>query len=103
MHPDLHSFTFCEQHIVPRRIFSSFILYFHVLEAICSIDIGHSIGGLWERPHDSWCAPLTPHCTFMLLSYRMIVAANKWLGEHFFLTFFDAGKGCTALVPCVEL
>ena len=58
MHYDLYYFTFCEDHIVARRIIPSCILYCDLIEAICSIDVGHSVGGLWEMPHDPWCAPL---------------------------------------------
>ena len=74
-----------EQHIVPRRIISPCILYDNVLEAIFRIEIGYLIGGLWGEPHDFWCSPLIPLCTFMFTSCRMIVAAKKWLGEHLFL------------------
>ena len=79
----LYFLSFYEQHIVPRRIIPSCILYNDVLEAICNIEIGYLIGGLWERPHDSWCAPLAPNCTFMFMFCKMIVATYKWLEEHF--------------------
>ena len=78
--------SFYEKHIVPRRIIHSCILYNDVLGAICSIEIGYLIGGLWGKPHDFWCAPLTPFCTFMFISCKMIVAGNKWLVKH--LSFF---------------
>lgn len=74
---DLYSFIFYELHIVPRRVFPSFILYCDVLEAICSIYVSHSICGLWRMPHDFWCAPLAPSCTFMIPSCRMIVEEKK--------------------------
>ena len=80
-HYVLYFFTSYEKHVVPRRIIPSCILYDDVIEATCSIEVGYFISGLWGKPHDFWCAPLTPHCTFMFLSYRMIVAAKKWLGE----------------------
>ena len=78
----LYLFSLYEEHIVRRRITPYFILYHDVLEAICSIEIGYLIGGLWGKPHDFWCAPLTPICTFMLLSCKMIVEANKWMEKH---------------------
>ena len=81
----LYFLYFYEKHIVPRRIVPSCIFYNDVLEAIFSIQIGYIIGGLWGKPHDFWCAPLTPFYTFMFISGKMIVAANKWLEEHFFL------------------
>lgn len=84
---DLYSFTLYEQHVVPRRVIPSCIWYCDVLEAIFSIDDGHAIGGLCGRPHASWCAPLAPHVTFMIISCRMIVAANKWLKGHLLLFF----------------
>ena len=83
-HYVLYFFTLYEQHVVPRRIIPSCILYDDVLEAICSIEIGYLIGGLWGKPHDCWCAPLTPFCTFMLISCKMIAVAKKWLKRHFF-------------------
>ena len=56
--------------------------YFLVIEAICSIDVGNFICGLWGMPHDFWCAPLAPNVTFMISSCRMIVAEKKWLKIH---------------------
>ena len=91
----MYFLSFYEKHIVPRRIIPSWILYNDVLEAFCSIDIGYLIGGLWGKPHDFWCAPLTPFCTFMLISCKMIVAANKWLEKHLFL--FDLMQARDAL------
>ena len=88
-------FTLYEQHVVPRRIIPSCILYDDVLEAICSIDIGYLISGLWGKPHDFWCAPLTPLCTFMFLSCKMIVVEKKWLGNH--LLLFDLMQAKDAL------
>ena len=85
MHYNLYSFNFYGKNVVLRRVIPSYALYYDVLEAKCSIDIGYLIGGLWGKPHDSWCAPLTPHCTFMFISYRMIVVGKKWLGEHLLL------------------
>ena len=85
LHYDLYSFTLCEQHVVPRRIIPSCILYHDVLEAIFSIEIGCLIGGLSGKPHDSWCAPSAPNCTFIFLSCKIIVEENKWLEEHLFL------------------
>ena len=87
MHYDLYFFTSYEQHVVPRRIIPYFMLYYDVLEANCSIEVGYSIGGLWGKPQDSWCETLTPHFTFMILYYRMIVVEKKWLEGH--LLFFD--------------
>ena len=84
-HCALYFFTLYEQHIVPRGNIPSFILY-DVLVATCSIYFGYLNGGLWGKPHDSWCAPLTPHCTFIFTSYGMTVAEKKWLGKH--LLFF---------------
>ena len=95
MHYDLYSFTSCEQHIVPRRIIPSCILYYDVLEAICSIDVGHSSGGLWGMSHDSWCAPLAPNFTLKFPCCRMIVATNKWLEGH--LLFFVLRQAGDAL------
>ena len=83
----LYFLSFYEQHIVPRRIIPSYILYNDVLEAICSIDIGYLTGGLWGKPHDFWCAPLTPLCTFMFIYCKMIVGENKWLEKHLFLFY----------------
>ena len=82
----LYFLSLFEHHDVSRRIISSCILYDDVLAAFCSIDIGYLIGGLWEKPHDSWCAPLTPNCIFMIPSYGMTVVEKKWLGKH--LLFF---------------
>ena len=82
MHYDLYSFNFYERHIVSRGIIPYFIFYCDVLEAIWNINVGHSIGGLWEMPHDSWCAPLAPNSTFMITSCRMIMAEKKWLKRH---------------------
>ena len=87
LHYDLYSFTLYEQHVVIRRVIPYYTLYYDLLEAKRSIEIGYPIGGLWGKPHDSWCAPLTPHFTFMILSCRMIVAAKKWLEGH--LLFLD--------------
>ena len=82
----LYFLSFYEQHIIPRKIIPSCTLYKDVLEAICSIEIGYLIGGLWGKPHDFWCPPLTPFCTFMLIFFKMIVEANKWL-EKILLLF----------------
>jgi len=53
LHYDLHLFTLYEKHVVLRMIIPSYNLYYDVLEANCSIEIGYSIGGLWGKPHDS--------------------------------------------------
>ena len=84
-----------EQHDVSRRIISSCILFDDVLAATCSIDFVYLSGGLWGKPHDSWCAPLTPHCIFMFPSYEMTVVANKWLVTH--LLFFVLRQAWNAL------
>ena len=69
----LYFLSFYEQHIVPRRIIPSCILYHEVLGAIFNIDIGYFIGGLWGKPCNSWCAPLAPNYTFMFMTCKMIV------------------------------
>ena len=92
MHYDLYPFIFYEKNFVPRRIIPSYILYYDVLEANCSIEVGYSIGGLWGKPHDSWCAPLAAHFTFMILSCRMIVEENKWLGGHLLFFFLRQAR-----------
>ena len=79
--------NFYEQHVVLRRVIPYYTLYYDVLEPKCSIDIGYPIGGFWGKPHDSWCAPFPPHFTFMILSYRTIVAEKKWMGKN--LLLFD--------------
>ena len=61
----------------------SYILYNDVLAATYNIDFGYPFDGLWGKPHDSWCAPLTPYCNFMFPSYEMTVAENKWLVKNF--------------------
>ena len=71
-----------EQHDVSRRIISSFILYDDVLATTCSIGFGYPFGGLWGKPHVSWCTPLTPNCNFMFPSYEMNMEENKWLVKH---------------------
>lgn len=80
------SFTLYDQHVVLRRIIHSHVLYDDVLGSICSIEIGYFMGGLWGKPHDSWWALLTPCFIFMFPYDEMIVAANKWLGKHFFFS-----------------
>ena len=85
LHYDLHLFILYEQHVVLRRVIYYYTLYYDVLEEKCSIDIGYPIGGLWGKPHDSWCAPLTAHFIFIILSYNMIVATKKWLERHVLL------------------
>ena len=87
LHYDLYFFTLHEHHVVPRMIIPSFILYYDVIRANCSIEIGYYFGGLWGKPHDTWCAPLAPHFTFMILPCRMIVAEKKWLEKHLFLFY----------------
>ena len=79
---DLYSFIFDELHILPRSVFTSCILCCDILEAICSIDVGHFFCVLWRMPHDFRCAPLAPNFNFMISSCRMILAANKWLKRH---------------------
>ena len=88
----LYFFSLFEQHDVSRRIISSCILYDVVLAATCSIDFGYLFGGLWGKPHDSWCEPLTPHCIFMFPSYEMTVVAKKWLGKHLLIFFLMQAK-----------
>lgn len=78
----LYLFSFFEQHDVSRRMISSCILYDDVLAVTCSIYFGYLFGGLWGKPHDSWCTPLTLYCNFMFPSYEMTVAENKWLVKH---------------------
>ena len=78
----LYSFSLFEQHDVSRRIVPSCMMYDDVLVVICSIDFGYLNGGLWGKPQDSWCAPLTPRCNFIFPSYDMIVAANQWFVKH---------------------
>ena len=84
----IYFFSLFEQHDVARRIIPSCILYDDVLVATCSIDFGYLFGGFWGKPHDSWCAPLTPQCIFMFPSYEMTMAANKWLVKHLLFFFF---------------
>ena len=85
LHYDLYLFTFYEKRVVLRRVIPSYTLYYDVLEAKCSIDIGYYFGGLWGKPHDSWCAPLTPHCIFMIPSYGMNVAEKSgWESTCYF-------------------
>ena len=91
----LYLFPLFEQHDVTRRIIYSCILYDDVLVTTCSIDFGYLFYGLWGKPHDSWCAPLTPHCTFMILSYGMIVEEKKWLEGN--LLFFVLRQARDAL------
>ena len=78
----LYFFPLFEQHGVTRRNISSCILYDDVLAATCSIDFGYPFDELWGKPHDSWCAPLTPYCNFMFSSYEMTVVAKKWLEKN---------------------
>ena len=92
LHYDLPFFNLHEQNIVPRRVIPSCILYSNVLAAFCSIEIGYLIGGWWGKPHDSWCAPLTPYCNFMFWSYEMTVAANKWLVKHLLFLILKQAK-----------
>ena len=87
LHYSLYLFTFYEQHVILRRVIPSYALYYDVFEAKFSIKIGYPIGGLWGKPHDSRCASLAPHFTFMIVSCRMIVAEKKWLGGHLLLFF----------------
>ena len=72
----LYFFSLFEEHDVSRIIISSCILYDDVLVATCSIDFGYLNGGLWGKPHTSWCAPFTPHYISMFPSYEMTVAEN---------------------------
>ena len=84
-HYDLPLFILYEKYVVLRRIFPSYTLYHDVLKANFSIEVCYLVGGLWGKPQNSWWAPLTPHCTFMFLSYEMIMEENKCLGENFLL------------------
>ena len=91
-HYVLYFFTLYEQHVVPRRIIPSYILYDDLLEANYIIEVGYCTGGLWGKPHDPWCAPLAPHFTFMILCCRMIVVANKWLKGHLLFFFLRQAR-----------
>ena len=95
MYYDLSFFTLYDRHVVLRRTIPSHFLYYDVLGPICSTKIGYLMGGLWGKPHDSWCAPLTPHCIFIFPSYEMIVAETKWLERH--LLFSGLMQARTAL------
>ena len=64
-----------------------------MLAATCSIYFGYPFYELWEEPHDSWCAPLTPYYKFMFSSYEMIAAANKWLVKHLLILILMQAKG----------
>ena len=89
-HCVLYFFTLYEQHIVPRRIIPSFILY-DVLAATCSIDFGYLNGGLWGKSHAPWCVPMAPICIFMFPYFEVFVAEKKWLGKHLlFLVLMQA-------------
>ena len=83
----LPSFTLYDQHVVFRRIILSHVLYDDVIGAICNIEIGYFMGGLWGKPHDSWWELLTPYFMFMFPSYEMVVAENKWLENHLLFMF----------------
>ena len=93
MHYDLHFFTLYEQHIVPRRVIPSCILYDDVLAATCSIDFGYLLGGLWGKPHDSWCAPLAPYFNFIFSSYGIAMVEKKWLEKHLLFLILMQAKG----------
>ena len=89
----LYLFSVFEQHNVTRRIISSCIWYDEVLAATCSFDLGYLFYCLWGKPHDSWCAPLTPYCNFIFSSYGIAMAENKWLEKHLLFLILMQEKG----------
>ena len=73
-------------------ITSPYAPYYDVLVAHCSNGSGYFYDGLWGKPHNYWCAPLEPICTFMFSPYEMFVTEKKWLGKHLlFLVLMQAG------------